>query len=177
MRAVGLFRTRTHSRAAVIVAIALASAPLLAVGGNQAEYVGGTVALKAKADGTIDTSTLADGFAFIGNKSSDGKLAVRYASVTELEYGQKAGRRVAVAVFITPFALFSKKRNHFLTINFKDDANKEQAAVFELGKDIIRTTLEILKVKTGKPIECQDQEAKKDYGGCVVVGDAASAGS
>lgn len=160
--------------AAVSVFAFLLSDGVLAVGGNQAEYVGGTVQLREKADGMFDTSS-PDVLVFKGDKTKDGTLSIPYSAVTELEYGQKAGRRVAVAVLVTPFALFSKKRNHFLTLNFKDDDGKEQAAVFELGKDIIRTTLEILKVRTGKPIECQDQEAKKDYGGCIVVSDAAPA--
>jgi hypothetical protein len=37
--------------------------------------------------------------------------------------------------------LFSKKRNHYLTIGYKDASGKDQAAVFELGKDIARTAL------------------------------------
>jgi hypothetical protein len=60
---------------------------------------------------------------------------------------------------ISPLALFSKKRNHYLTISFDDAAGKEQAAVFELGKDIVRTTLKILEVRTGKELILQDKEA------------------
>ena len=30
---------------------------------------------------------------------------------------------------VSPLALFSKKRNHFLTVTYKDNAGKEQAAV------------------------------------------------
>jgi len=36
-----------------------------------------------------------------------------------------------------------QKRNH-------DDKGKEQAAIFEIGKDAIRTTLISLQVRTGK---------------------------
>ena len=50
---------------------------------------------------------------------------------------------------------------HFVTIGYKDDEGKEQVAVFELGKDIIRTTLPILEARSGKKIEYQDEEAKK----------------
>ncbi len=71
------------------------------------------------------------------------------------DIGQKAGRRVAVAVLVSPFALFSKKRKHYLTITYNDENGKEQAGVFELGKDIVRTTLTVLQVRTGKDIECQ----------------------
>jgi hypothetical protein len=62
---------------------------------------------------------------------------------------------------VSPLALFSKKRNHFLTISYKDAAGKDQSGVFELGKDIVRTTLTILQTRTGKEIEYQDEEARK----------------
>jgi hypothetical protein len=84
-----------------------------------------------------------------------------YNAVTELEYGQKAGRRVAVALLVSPFAIFSKKRNHYLTINYKDKDGKDQAVVFELGKDIVRTTLAVVEARSGKTIQYQDEEARK----------------
>jgi hypothetical protein len=81
--------------------------------------------------------------------------------MTGLEYGQKAGRRVGVAIMVSPLALFSKKRKHFLTINFNDKDGKPQAVVFELGKDIVRTALTIIETRSGKQIEYQDEEARK----------------
>jgi hypothetical protein len=50
-----------------------------------------------------------------------------------------------------------------LTIAVKDAAGKEPAAVFELGKDIVRTTLKILEVRTGKDVELQDEEACRQF--------------
>jgi hypothetical protein len=87
--------------------------------------------------------------------------------VIDLEYGQKAGRRVGAAVASTILlgliglvALLSKKRTHFLTIGFKDDAGKDQVAVIELGKDTVRVTLPIVETRSGKKIEYQDEEAR-----------------
>lgn len=62
---------------------------------------------------------------------------------------------------VSPLALFSKKRNHFLTIGYTDAAGKDQAAVFELGKDIVRTALTIIQTRSGKEIEYQDDDARK----------------
>ncbi|MFM8532143.1 MAG: hypothetical protein ACKOEC_00875 [Acidimicrobiia bacterium] len=62
---------------------------------------------------------------------------------------------------MSPVALFSKKRKHFLTVSFTDAAGKDQAAVLELGKDIVRTTLTIVETRSGKKIEYQDEEARK----------------
>ena len=87
--------------------------------------------VKENSEGTLDTKNeTALVFA-----TKDGTLTIPYASIDGLEYGQKAGRRVAVAVLVSPLALFSKKRNHYLTINFKDPAGKDQAAVFERDDD------------------------------------------
>jgi hypothetical protein len=48
-----------------------------------------------------------------------------------------------------------------LTINYLDEKGRQQAAVFELGKDIVRSTLAALEAHTGKRIEYQDDEARK----------------
>ncbi len=134
---------------------------LLAVGGDKAMYVGGTLTgLKEKTEGRLVTTSDST---LTFDAGSKGSAAIPYASVTSLEYGQKAGRRVGVAIMVSPLALFSKKRNHFLTIAYKDSVGKDQAAVFELGKDIVRTTLKILEVRTGKEVELQDKEACRQF--------------
>lgn len=143
-----------------VASLALAatlSVVLTAVDSDKAVYVGGTIAaLQEKAEGRISTASDTE---LNFNAGKKGSVVIPYAGVTSLEYGQKAGRRVGVAIMISPLALFSKKRNHYLTISFDDAAGKEQAAVFELGKDIVRTTLKILEVRTGKELILQDKEA------------------
>jgi len=57
-------------------------------------------------------------------------------------------------------ALFSKKRRHFLTIGYKDADDKQQAAVFELGKNTVRVTLASLEARTGRKIDYEDEEAR-----------------
>jgi hypothetical protein len=96
-------------------------------------------------------------------------LTIPYKDIIDIEYGQKAGRRVGAAVATTVLlgpigllSLFSKKRKHYLTIGFKDSAQKEQVAVIELGKDIVRTTLPIVSTRSGKEIEYQDEDARKN---------------
>jgi hypothetical protein len=132
--------------------------PLLAVGSKKAEYVGGTITtVPERTEGDLDTKNETR----LTFSSKEGGIEIPYSAITNLEYGQKAGRRVAVAVLVSPLALFSKKRKHFLTIGYKDAQGKEQAAVFELGKDISRTTLTIVSTRSGKQIEYQDEEARK----------------
>lgn len=151
-----MFRRTMVVAALIICFVSTASA----VGSKNAEYVGGTIpGLSEKAEGVLVTSSETT----LAFRAKSQEAEISYASITELEYGQKAGRRVGVAILVSPLALFSKKRNHFLTISYKDNAGKEQAGVFELGKDIVRTTLKILEVRTGKELKFQDAEACKEY--------------
>lgn len=125
---------------------------------DKAQYVGGTVnSIPQLAEGAISTS---DDKIFVFEYSG-GKLSIPYDRVNSLEYGQKAGRRVGVAIVVTPLALFSKKRKHFLTIGYQDENDKQQAAVFQLGKNTVRVTLTTLEARTGRKIEYQDEEARK----------------
>ena len=98
-------------------------------------YMGGTIpGLQEKAEGRMaPESDTTLGF----DAGKKGKTSIPFASITELEYGQKAGRRVGVAIAISPLALFSKKRKHYLTITYTDQAGVEQTGVFELGKNIV----------------------------------------
>ncbi len=128
------------------------------LGSEKSAYVGGTVnSIKAPTEGQISTS---DEKVFVF-EHGNGKLSIPYDRVNSLEYGQKAGRRLGLAIAVTPFALFSKKRKHFLTLGYQDDDNKQQAAVFELGKNTVRTTLATLQARTGRKVEYQDEEARK----------------
>ena len=132
------------------------------VGSKNTLYVGGTISsIKADSEGKSST---ADEKVFVFEHKKE-KLTIPYSKINGLEYGQKAGRRVAMAILLSPIALFSKKRKHFLTVNFMDEADKQQAAVFELGKDVVRVTLASLEARSGQKIEYQDEEARKSSKG------------
>jgi hypothetical protein len=153
----------TKLMAAVVVSMMALQVTAFAVDGDKAAYIGGTISgLAEKSEGKLIT-TDATALTFTAKKQP--AVTIPYGSITELEYGQKAGRRVGVAIMISPLALFSKKRNHYLTISYNDAAGKEQAAVFELGKDIVRTTLKVIETRSGKDIKYQDDEARKSFGG------------
>jgi hypothetical protein len=138
--------------------VVVLSVSVLAVDGDRAEYVGGTITiLRDHAEGVFSTRGTTD----LVFSVKGGAVTIPFKSIESLEYGQNAGRRVAVAVLVSPWALFSKKRNHFLTISYKDATGVDQSGVFELGKGIVRTTLAVLQTRTGKEIEFQDDEARK----------------
>ena len=144
------------------------------VGSTKAAYVGGSTkekdfsGVKKEVEGSLDTTNETE-LKFNFTSSNQAKTyAIPYDKVIDMEYGQKAGRRVGAAVATTILLgpvgllfLLSKKRKHYVTIGYKDESDKEQVAVFELGKDIVRTTLPILEARTGKKIEYQDESARK----------------
>jgi len=128
------------------------------LGDDKTAYVGGTE--NQIKDGTEGKSSARDDKNFVFEYKG-GSLSIPYEQVNDLEYGQKAGRRLGVAIMVTPLALFSKKRKHFLTVGWKDGQDKQHAAVFELGKSVVRTTIATLEARTGKKVEYQDDEARK----------------
>jgi len=126
--------------------------------GGHAEYVGGTVSqIPSGCDGTVQA---VDGqyFVFYSHHAS---WRVPYDRINLIEYGQKVDRRYIAAVIISPLFLLAKKRQHFLTVGYSDEENHQQAMVFKVNKDDIRTMLVSLEARTGRKVEFQDDDARK----------------
>ncbi len=158
----------------LIFSFITAATGLAGIGSRKAAYHGGTtrekdfLGAKEAVEGYLDTDNETElRFEYSLNERHKA-YAIPYKRFIDIEYGQKVGRRVgasiATAILISPVGLFmllSKKRKHFITVGYLDDSGKEQVAVFELGKDIVRTTLRILEARSGKKVAYQDEDAKK----------------
>ncbi len=144
----------------VWVSIAASRPVVAAVRGDAAKYVGGTAQLEDNTKGKLNYD---DASALIFN-SKKGSLKIPYATVESIEYGQKVGRRVGAAIVVSPVLLFSKKRKHYLTVNYKDAGGAEQGVVFEIGKKQVRNALTTLETKSGKKVEFESEEARKHAG-------------
>jgi hypothetical protein len=141
----------------VLLVLMLDTLAWAGLGSNKALYIGGTVnQVKEKTEGKVST-TAPTVFTFT---YKGGTVSIPYDHVNDLEYGQKAGRRLGLAIVVNPLLFLSKKRRHFLTVGYQDGDDKQQAAVFELGKDIVRVTLATLEARTGRKIEYEDEEAR-----------------
>jgi hypothetical protein len=142
----------------IVAGLLLEATAGAAVRGKAAKYVGGTLTgLAENTDGTFELGDTAAVF-----KAKKGAtIAIPYKQIDSLEYGQKAGRRLGLALTVSILFIFSKKRKHFLTINFDDEAGKKQGAVFELSKGIVRGTLTTLETQSGKKVEYESDEARK----------------
>ncbi|MBL8219366.1 MAG: hypothetical protein JNL62_09050 [Bryobacterales bacterium] len=125
---------------------------------GRVEYIGGTVdAFPGGTDGILKTSDKE--YLILVTKRAT--MKVLYERVNLLEYGQQVSRRYAMAILISPVLILSRKRKHFLTVGFQDDAGKQQAAVFTVDKNDIRTLLASLEARTGVRVEFQDEEARR----------------
>lgn len=138
--------------------LVLGTTAFAGLGSDKTAYIGGTET-QVK-DGTEGQSSAKDEKVFLF-EYKDGKIQIPYDEVNDLEYGQKAGRRLGLALAVSPWLLLSHKRKHFLTIGWKDGQDKQHAAVLELGKSIVRTTIVTLEARTGKKVEYEDDEARK----------------
>ena len=160
--------------AAVLMLGLLSESVAWAVDSKRAEYVGGThqpyVGAKDPIDLDIGTAH-PEILRLTARKKPYERmeLAIPYAAIVDLEYGQKVGRRVGAAIgtslLLGPLGLltlFAKKRKHYLTIGYKDEAAADQVAVIENGKNAVRTTLAIVQTRSGKAVEYQDEEARKN---------------
>ena len=149
---------------ALLVMVALAAPSVLpgAVRGKEVMYVGGTIAgLPEATEGRLDSSDEK----VLRFTSPKGNFEIPYDRVTSLEYGQKAGRRLGVALTITVWALFSKKRKHFLTIGFNDKDDKPHGAVLELPKGMPRSVIAIIEARSGVKCDYESEEARKHVHG------------
>lgn len=148
--------------ALLVFVFIIEAAALGAVRGKEIMYVGGTLtSIPEATKGRLD----ADDPEVLRFASSKGSFDIPYEGVTSIEYGQKAGRRLGVALVITVWALFSKKRKHFLTIGYTDSENRPQGVVLELPKGTPKTFITILEARTGLRCDYESEEARKHVHG------------
>ena len=123
---------------------------------DEAKYVGGTANLKQGTQGVLDVSD--------EKEVKFGAWQTPYDKITTLDYGQHVGRHWAFAALgmygVLPI-LLTKKRRHYLTVEYSDETGKREAAIFEVGKGSIRSVLKTLEVRSGKKVQYEDKEAQR----------------
>jgi hypothetical protein len=146
----------------IVLSIVLlaSSTSLYAVGSHESQYVGGTVEAIPKSQ----TGELVVADANLNFQYKKSAFAIPYASITDMEYGDKPSTRIGTSIGVALICwpcgiatLFVKAKHHFLTLEFMDSNNTKQAAVFELGKALPDAMLPSLEVKTGKKVVRQSQ--------------------
>ena len=138
---------------------------LAAVSKHKSLYVGGSAVISKAAVGVISTGDKKVlNFSWDGDRGF-GDWSVPYDKIRSVSYGQHVGRGVgsSIALGVSTLGvgavpmLFSKKRQHYLTIEFVDDLDNAQNAVFEVGKDAVRDLLSSLERLTGKKVILEEE--------------------
>jgi hypothetical protein len=131
-----MLRTLNRTVATSLSLVLLAQPLFAGLDSKKAAYQGGTSKEKnfpgetAGVEGKLDLSneTLLVFEYKLKKETQTRTYSIPYDRMIDIEYGQKAGRRVAAAIaggiFISPamlLLLFSKKRKHFVTIGYKNE--------------------------------------------------------
>lgn len=136
----------------------LALGLLVAGDSGRVELVGGTLpGLKSGTGGKLFSTNEQCLILQAGKK----RVEVAWNRVRSLEYGQKVDRRYLEAFLVSPLFLLAKKREHYLTLHFLDEAERSQALVFQVHKNDVRGTLAALEARTGLRIHYADEEARR----------------
>lgn len=165
---------------AILTWTLLGGSPLLAaVRGHKSMYTAGTLTTcKPGEKGALDPSDKAVVFTPEGGGEA---ISISYDSITAMDYGEHAGRRVGstVALGVTTLGigalpmLFSKKKRHYLTFYFNTDpkiaaeqrdalaedpntAPKGDVAAFEINKHDYADLISLLQAKTGLKVHTEE---------------------
>jgi hypothetical protein len=130
--------------------------------GSRGEYVGGTEPqIRTNSAGTLQAFDNTY-FVFAG---SNANVRIPYERINLLEYGQVVSEHIVAMLLVSRMFQLEKKRRHYLTVGFEDNEGRQQALVFKVDKNEIRTILVSLEAKTGQRVQYQDAEARKDSKG------------
>jgi hypothetical protein len=145
----------------VFLFLAAGSVEVVSAGhlGSRGEYVGGTESqIGTNSSGTLEAFDTVY-FVFRGRGVN---VRIPYERINLLEYGQDVGEHMAAILLVSPMFRLVKKRQHFLTVGFEDNEGHQQALVFRVDKNEIRTILAALEAKTGQRVQYQDAEARRE---------------
>jgi hypothetical protein len=157
-----------RNRVAVVFALTWLATGLLSAQGANARYVGGTLSGEARITqykcgsnrGTLDTTSGSD-LVFKGDGRTG--LVVGYGAILSLGYGVDSPASGPLCYPWDSYEQFTKKRHYVLTIVFRDDREHEQAAVFEVDKTAVRSTLAALEARSGRQVGFADAVACIEY--------------
>jgi sporulation protein YlmC with PRC-barrel domain len=133
-----------------------------AVRGDDVRYVGGTI---VEIPQDTEGSLLINPNKGLMFECKKGNFEIPFDRVTSLEYGQKAGRRLGVAIMVNPVFLLSKKRKHYVTIGYKDAKDVSQGVVLELAKGLPAKVITIVEARSGVKCDYESEEARKHLHG------------
>ena len=68
------------------------------------------------------------------NRYPEYEMTCAYDKMSDLAYERSKHSRIATAILISPLALFSKRKHHWLSWNFEDDKGEKRSVLLRLDK-------------------------------------------
>lgn len=147
-----------RSSLAWLVLLALTFVAWAPASGKPCRYLAGTVpGFSEDTSGRLDLSNPRELTFTAGH---DQRFTIAWDRIASLEYGEKVGRRLGVALAVSPWILFSKRRRHFLTLGYTDAAGKPQGVLLEIGKNEVAGAIVVIEARTGRKVEYESPEAE-----------------
>jgi hypothetical protein len=151
---------------ALCVALAFLTITTFADSGNnfKVRYNGGTLKTKIDPKDWDNHLTITSDNVLLELKDGQ-KVEFAAKNITGLSYGQEASRRVgtmvALAILISPvalFGLFHKKREHFIGVEYKDAEGKGVGVLLQGDKDNYRAIMTALEAVSGAPVSVSEKD-------------------
>lgn len=98
---------------------------------------------------------------FDSNRHMASNVDVPGNKITALSAGEYSRRRVAEAVLLTPWILFSKKKRDQIGVEYLDSDNKSHAIMIQVKKKYGLALETELKALSGQPIQASEADTKK----------------
>jgi len=128
----------------LIFVFAVVEPALAIVEGRSVLYIGGTVSgVTAGTTGAFDT-TSADRLIF---ESAGVKVQIPYAEIRRFNVSEELARHMGVIATIAVVMLKYRRRRHFVEIEYRDANGDNQAAIFEVSKDMSKTIEVVLRAR------------------------------
>ncbi len=87
-------------------------------------------------------------------RKNSAEIRVDYPAITKMVYEKSAHPRWKTAVFLSPWALLSKGKKHWLTVNWKGaDGSESGYFIIKMDKNNYRDILAMAESKVGMVIE------------------------
>jgi hypothetical protein len=113
---------------------------------NEILYIGGT--LRSVPNGTKGRFALLLDKEAVRFIAVQGFFEIPYNQVTRLGYGEKVSRRILEALAIKVVFIFSKRHQHFVTVQYLEQDRGNNVAVFEVGKDNVHSVVTVFENRT-----------------------------
>jgi hypothetical protein len=128
-------------------------------------YLGGTVqTVSGGALGHFDT-TSPNELAFDANGK---RIVIPYDKIQSFQYSRKLARHYGALLTVAIVMFKFRQRRHFVTISYRDSANVEQVAIFEISKEMPLTLMPVLAVRAPQGCKSDSFNYETSLGQCSV---------